>query len=140
MEIRMTKNEADGLYNSEKWKIDLAHQIALENLSKAVSKLAKEKGLVFESLEELAKAEYPNYGFKEEDGKHYIIFEAGGEEVKIQLMENFYYHKCPNCGYVPGPSIKSKYNELGPLSGSAGDIYSCKVCHKEIEKVPFIIS
>lgn len=36
------------------------------------------------------------------------------------------------CGWVKGKPVERKYNDIGPLSGSAGRRYFCGICGKKV--------
>ena len=45
-----------------------------------------------------------------------------------------------SCGWGKGEPKEKKYNNLGPMSGSAGERVYCMICHKELCKLERVVS
>jgi len=44
------------------------------------------------------------------------------------------------CGFVPGDPAERNYDELGPMSGSAGIDYSCRICGGHLGREKSVVS
>lgn len=131
-EMNTGRQKLDDLY-SERAKID--SQILAETV-----RLVREKGLAFESLEDLVArhpgAQVVRDGFIKESysikspGQGLAKYSLNGVKVKVKDGEKVITeaYDCDNCGIVLGEYLSKPYDDHGPLCGSEGNEYSCKIC------------
>ena len=93
---------------------------------------AKQKGLIVNLIDDLVCEKHPNSKFEG--------IEIGGAiinpEIKKYVCKDCKYeghphtqaYDCPECGIVKGEYTSSPYDNLGPLSGTAGLNYNCRLC------------
>jgi len=111
-------------------------QAILQEKLTVIRTLARRQGIVAEKLEDLkSKSGLP---FAIETGRSGYIGAAVkknvslGAHVFVDIAEVAYF--CPGCGWVKGSPKSTKYNDIGPLSGSAGINYHCKICEAFVGK------
>jgi len=107
-------------------------------------KAARKKGIIAQNLADLKSEkgepfrEEKSAGLQWGDGYQKAF---AGSGIK---METAYFCKetqlftnpaDEGCGWVKGTPIEKKYNEIGPLSGSAGERFYCRICRQQIGEV-----
>ncbi|MEX1063878.1 MAG: hypothetical protein WD898_00930 [Candidatus Paceibacterota bacterium] len=117
---------------------------------KIIRKAAIKGGLAANNLEDL-KSE-SGHPFIEEDGR--ASYKRAVAKGKIILPEMAYLcqseyapivegtsgEKEDTCGWVKGEPLEKSYDEIGPLSGSAGSELFCKICGKRLCRIVAIRS
>ena len=110
-------------------------------------KIAREKGITASSLEELKHENGELFEEKEKEERgmyrkavslntslekalHISPFLCIAETA--YLCHSMYSDDEDSCGWVKGDPIEEKYNNIGPLSGSAGVRFHCRICGKVI--------
>ena len=109
--------------------------------------IAKNKGLIAEKLEDL-KSENgkPFEEIKKKDSSSRYNTTDYRKAVAFPLETAYLCHAMfikddpDSCGWVKGEPHAKEYNTLGPLSGSAGIRYYCRICGKQIAEYPTIFS
>lgn len=116
----------------------LEHQIRVTK-----ARDARQKGLAFESLEDLIAA-YPGVGvvrkgeiresFNSKTNEPLAIYDLIGVNIETakgkRKIDEAY--DCPNCGIVLGEYQKEPYDDTSLLAGSAGEKYHCTICSSEL--------
>ncbi len=139
----LDKRDLDFLDEKEKEELAKIEAESREIEAKKVQylkEIARKKGVMADSLEGL-KAERPEsfMEFVEIEPTHLPFRYAELKDKKTGLlMETAYFCKdsystrgdC--CGWVKGSPSSQKYDDLAPLSGSAGIRYYCGICGKMI--------
>lgn len=143
-ELSVKPNDAEKreleILNTKLAKIQ--HQIAkIEKKKMAkIRQIAWRTGVAALKLKDL-KSEYggfvvqkERYGYQralaiKKEGEYVVDHEGAYQCVnEFASLEE----KGQTCGWVRGEPTKRKYDEIGPLSGSAGTEYFCRICHKHL--------
>lgn len=100
----------------------LQSRIRAESIGREIKK-ARTEGKCFEKLEDIPPVAGHKHTFEKRDShtgvEAYRCLEKG-------CFEGAY--RCELCGYVPGEPSERPYDDMGPLCGSKGIDYLCKVC------------
>ena len=102
-------------------------------------KAARESGLTAPSLEELrSKSGKPFQKLKQQSDYRKAVVRRDTQPVNFieesaYLCQPMYAEMTPKgmteeCGWVKGNPVGGAYDSIGPLSGSAGIDYYCKIC------------
>lgn len=128
-----------GIEDPRLFQID-ARILALQEEKRAILREnAREQGKLADSPEEL---------FPDKENLVFVIPEV--EEGKIRRAFGYHpenaeeldriprarAHFCEECeGWIKGEPLQTKYDEIGPLCGSRGFRYFCRVCDSMIAEV-----
>jgi hypothetical protein len=141
-EIDLTEKNIGDLIRQ---KAELEAKILAETI-----KLAREKGLAFESIEELV-ARHPNAQIIKDGligesfswkypGQHLATYALKGVKMNVKDKEVDVdgAYDCDNCGIVLGNYLSRKYDDHGPLCGSKGEEFSCRICGSSLGRHAWI--
>jgi predicted RNA-binding Zn-ribbon protein involved in translation (DUF1610 family) len=134
----MFMGESDS--NSDELTRLQTQMLVLESQIKATrARDARQKGLAFESLEDLMAA-YPSVSvirkaniresFNPKTGTPLVIYGIMGVNLETARGKRGIdeAYDCPNCGIVLGEYQKELYDNTSLLAGSAGEEYNCSIC------------
>lgn len=115
----------------------IKYQTALSYKINSIIKILKNDGVIAENLFEL----------KSKSGKLFVIIDNDpycmatahnkDDAPRYKLLTDERAYLCKNvlgdgCGWVKGIPLQEKYNDIGVLCGSAGYIYKCQICGRQI--------
>lgn len=107
-------------------------------------KAAGKNGILAQNLSDLkSKSGEPFREEKEsgrrwgDDGYQMAIAGTGFKAETAYLCREMRLFKSPDdkgegCGWVKGEPVKKRYHDIGPLSGSAGTRFFCRICGQQI--------
>lgn len=102
-------------------------------------KVAQKQGLSAEKLEDLeSECGEPFIAEKNINLKSFDRASAGKEDRETAYFcgRSLFHDKVmEGCGWVKGEPNTNSYNDIGPLSGSAGTVYYCRICGDEVGRV-----
>lgn len=98
--------------------------------------LRSERGLEFREDDGGARGRFPvRYAYEKESERRF-----GSEAAYWCGYDPLFSGVIVGCGWVKGEPLAESYNNLGPLSGSAGVEYRCRVCRELIGRDEQILS
>ncbi|MBN2142543.1 hypothetical protein JW711_04395 [Candidatus Woesearchaeota archaeon] len=121
-------------------------QIQLEyERKKRLKQLAYKEGRAAASLDALVCEHHKGAGFAKTgtiEGSYTFsgdlsplkTYECKGcqKDESLDLFQRTKVYECNICGFVKGEPVRQPYNELGMLSGSAGERLYCEVCSSRL--------
>lgn len=142
----MVDNRFEGSYTDDKLLKELYQKISIlkgklslieTQIKERKRKIAKEKGQVVDSIDDLVCDKHPDASFKavktipSSSGNDFNIYwceQCGKEDISFKSKA----YDCPNCGIVFGDYIRRPYcsskESWESLAGREGQHYHCRVC------------
>ncbi len=121
--------------NSEATPLRLKLEEILQRFSNRKRELALETGVVVLD-EETLRRNFPEMIITKKtfgDCRKMDYFEV---RERSSGFPSAIFYSCENCGgLVRGEPLNSLYDDLGPLSGSAGETYSCRNCGTQLTRI-----